>query len=373
MNQLKTSFMIFTTMVVLLWTSLLRAQTFDENVLIVSPVSHDLYTAGHHIEVQSEIAGDLIVAGQMISINSIVDGDIIAAGETINLQAAVSDDVRVAGRQIIISNHIADHIVAAGETVTLEQDSRIGSWAWLAGDTVRISGYIDQELKVAARRVIISGEIKGDVELFAEQIDILDSARIHGNLIWHSKHQPTIESGGQINGQLIEKPWEHPEHNGGSPFAGLAFITLSLMFSGIVIYLLFPALPLQASRSVQQRPLLSLSAGLGVLLITPVVIAVLFVTAIGSLLAFALLASYLVMILLGVTCALFSLGHMGLQLTGKHEKAGKGLRILAFVLALIAIGLLQLIPFIGSLIYLAVILFGLGGLTLAIYRNRQAV
>ncbi|MCW8329055.1 polymer-forming cytoskeletal protein [Photobacterium sp. SDRW27] len=357
-------------MLALLWGAMAQAQVMDETVLIRTPVTHDLYIAGRHVEIQAEVTGDIVAAGQLISVNATVEGDIIAAGETINLQARVMDDVRAAGRQIIVSNEIADHIVAAGESITLESSSRIGSWAWLAGETVRISGLIEHELKVAARKVIISGEIKGDVELFAEQIEILEGAHIHGDLIWYSKQAPMLQEGGVIGGQVIEKPFEHKKHDRGIPLAGTAFLTISLMATGTITYLLFPRLTEQANTELQRSRWLSLGLGLAVLLVTPIAIMLLFATVIGSLLALALLACYLVMVLFSVVISIFAVGKQGLRITGRDEGAGKGLHILAFLIAVIAIGILQLIPIIGGFIQLAIVLFGLGGLSLALYRGK---
>ena len=77
------------------------------------------------------------------------------------------------------------------------------------------------------------------------------------------------------------------------------------------------------------------------------------------------------MILVAVVTGTFAVGDLGLRLTGKRETAGKGLLILSFLIAIILLGLLQLIPIVGGVIKLAVVLFGLGGLTLTAYRGRQ--
>lgn len=374
MNQRMLPVIYFlTTVLALLWGASLQAQVYDETILIRTPVAHDLYTAGRHIEVQADITGDLVAAGQLITVNATVEEDVIAAGESINLRARVLDDVRAAGRQVNISSEIADHIVAAGESVTLESGSRIGSWAWLAGETVRVSGQIGSELKAAARRVIISGEVNGNVELFAEQIDILNGARIHGDLIWHSKQPPNIEEGGIIDGQLIEKPFdfEHRKDGKGIPLAGTLFFAISLMATGTVLYLLFPRLTENASSELQQRPWFSLGIGLAVLFATPLVILLLFATVIGSLLAFMLLACYLVMILFGVVIGIFAISEQGLRRYGRWETAGRRRHLLAFVIVVIALWILQLIPIIGGLIKLAIVLFGAGGVSLAIYRAKS--
>lgn len=364
---------MLSTLLALLWATSLQAQVYDETVLIRTPVAHDLYTAGRYVELQAGVSGDLVAAGEQITVNATIKGDVIAAGETISLRAMVMDDVRAAGRQVLVSNEIADHIVAAGESVILESGSRVGNWAWLAGETVRVSGEVGSELKVAARRVIISGEVNGNAELYAEQIDILDGARIQGDLIWHSEQPPNIEEGSMIGGQVTEIPFEfeQKEHHGGIPLAGTLFFAVSLMATGIVFYLLFPRLTENACTGLQQRPWLSLGIGLAVLFVTPLAIVLLFTTLIGSLLAFTLLAGYLVMLLFSVVIGIFALSELGLRRYGRWETAGRGRHLLAFAITVLALWILQLIPIIGGLIQLAIILLGLGGLSLVLYRSRS--
>ncbi|MGF1760979.1 polymer-forming cytoskeletal protein [Photobacterium sagamiensis] len=362
----------FAAVLTLIWGTALQAQVMGETVLIRAPVEHDLYTAGRHIEILAEVKGDLVAAGQVINVTDTVNGDVIAAAEIINLRAKVLDDVRAAGRRVIVSGEVGDHMVAAGENVTLESGSRIGSWAWLAGESVRVSGQVGGELKAAARHVIISGEVMGDVELIAEQIEILDGAHLHGDLIWRSEQPPKLGDDAVIDGRIIERPLpEHMEQDGTVPLAAFTFFAVSLMTTGVVLYLLFPRVTDQAMVMLHSQPWLCLGLGVMVLITTPLIIMLLFVTTIGSLLALGLLASYLVMILVAVVTGIFAVGDLGLRLTGKRETAGKGLLILSFLIAIILLGLLQLIPIVGGVIKLAVVLFGLGGLALTAYRGRQ--
>jgi len=359
-------------MLALVWGTALQAQTLGETVLIRAPVEQDLYIAGRHIEVMAEVQGDLVAAGQVISISEMIQGDVIAAGETVNLRARVLDDVRVAGRQVTLASEVGDHMVAAGERVTLESGSRVGGWAWLAGESVRMSGYVGKELKVAARHVIVSGEVMGNVELIAEKIEILDGAHLHSDLIWRGEHPPQLDDGALIDGRVIELPLpEHMKQEEGAPLAAFAFFAVSLIATGVVLYLLFPRVIVQTSTMLRRQPWICLGLGGAVLVITPLVILLLFVTTIGALLALALLACYLVMLLLAVVVGVFAVGELGLHFAAKGKEAGKGLRIVAFVVAILLLGLLQIIPFVGGLVELVLVLFGLGGLTLAMYHRQR--
>ncbi|MGD2057054.1 MAG: hypothetical protein PVJ15_09630, partial [Gammaproteobacteria bacterium] len=178
----------------------LSAQMIGEVVIKRGTIDEDVYAAGRRVNLVAEVQGDVVAAGQVVSIDRTVTGDIMAAGETVAIRAQVQDDVRAAGRSVSLSGQVAGHVVAAGEVVDIAPAATIGGWAWLAGREVNIAGRIGRELKAAGQRVILSGEVNGDVDIMAEEIHVLESARIDGDLVYRSGKEPDIAEGARIAG-----------------------------------------------------------------------------------------------------------------------------------------------------------------------------
>ncbi len=351
-------------------TAVLGAQEVGEVILKRGVVAEDLYLAGRTVDVQAQLQGDLVAAGQRITVGDTVTGDVIAAGETVTLRGDVEDDARLAGRAVTVAGTIGDHVVAAGETVIVEAGATIGGWAWLAGREIDVAGQVGKELRAAGQIVIISGVVAGDVDILAEDIRILETAEIKGNLIYRSENAPEIAAGATIGGDVIEKPlpyaeWERDE----APVGGGILFLLMLAVAAMVYFLVFPRFSPAAAQTVGRSPLLSLALGVAVLFATPFVVLLLLVTVLGVLIALPLLAWYLLTLLGGFLTGVLYVGDVGLRLLGKAESGGKGWRVLSILLALIVIVLVQIIPVLGGLAVFVLFVLGLGALHLQVWRR----
>ena len=335
-----------------------------ETVIKRQPITHDFYAAAEMILISGRVSGDVVIAGQRLSLDGPVTDDVIAAGEIITLNGDVGDDVRAAGRLIQINGKVGDHIVAAGETVTLGPQSKIGSWAWLAGHEVEVLGRVGQQLKIAAEEVIIAGEIMGEVEIMAEEVRILADAVIHGPLRVQSPNPPEIATGARILGSVEHVPMPEVDF---APVAklmlliGLVYI-LGLILTGIVYFLMFPKFSVNTGRQIEQVPLITLGLGFAVLFITPLLIVLLFSLGFGFLLGILLAAAYLLMVVLGGMTGVVYLSDVTLRRLFKKEAAGKGVMVLTLIGAFILLVLVQIIPFLGSLAVFLLIVMGIGAL-----------
>ncbi len=344
-----------------------EAQWAGESVLIREAQQEDVYAAGRDVEILADVEQDVVAAGQRVSIGGRVGADLIAAAETVIVRGDVGDDVRAAGRSVTIFGKVGDHVVAAGETVSIDRGAEIGNRAWLAGETVRVGGRIGRELKAAGRNVVVYGEVGGDVEILAEEIEVQAGAIVRGDLIWRSEDEPEISPEARIEGRVIRQPV--PEHLAERPvFPGGAFFGLGLLVAGVVLYLLFPGVWLSSALEAQGSPWTSLGLGIAVLVGAPLVVAVLFATVIGYVLALMMLALYVITLLLGALAGIFSVGDLGLRLLGKRDEASRGLRVLSIIAAVVVLVVIGLVPVLGGLVTFLVWLAGLGAIQLSLYR-----
>jgi len=345
---------------------LLLAQEAGEVVIKRGTVEDDMYAAGRRVEVMADVQGDVVAAGKFVSIDQVVAGDVLAAGETVTIRAQVKDDVRAAGRAVTVAGPVAGHVVAAGEIVDIAPAVTIGGWAWLAGREVNMAGKVAGELKVAAQTVIVSGEVGSNVEIMAEEIRIMDGARIGGDLIYRSNREPDIADGAWIAGDTIAGPlpYEEPEGKG----AGVVFL-IALWVAAVAYFLLFPVFSMAGVDGLRRSPLTALGVGVTGLFAIPFIILLLFITVIGGLVAILLLAGYLVSLLLGLLSGVIFVGDAGLRLAGRAETAGKGIRVLSFAIALAVILLLQLVPVLGTLMMFVVFMGGFSAFHLLLWRT----
>jgi cytoskeletal protein CcmA (bactofilin family) len=352
--------------------SIAAAQTAGETVITQGTVKQDIYLAGGTVDMLATVEGDVVAAGGQVSIDNTVSGDVMAIGGNVSVRARVGDDVRVAGGNVTLSGTVGDDALAAGGNVLLAPNAAVGGRAWLAGGTVEIAGKVGRGVKAAGNRVIVAGDITGDVQLAADTIEIRPNAVIRGNLTYYSRNEAQIASGAKITGAVQHEPVAPSQKRAqGYVFGHLARLGLyiSLMLTGIVLYLLFPRAAVGAARTIAETPMKSLGLGLAVLAATPLVALLLFASLLGIWLALTTAAIYLVFLLLGFLTGILAVGDWGLRLIGRAGAATPGWRALSIIAALLLLWVVRFVPGLGGVIVFALLVFGLGALTLHLWRR----
>jgi len=338
------------------------AQQVGERVVINETVTSDLYVAGQEVEIRADVRGDAVVGGRDILIAATVAEDVLAAGSDITLEASVGDDARLAGRTIVISNVVKGHVVAAGAEIRLDSNSNIADWAWLAGAEVRIDGDVGGGVKIAARDIKISGRINGNAELAGDTVRIADGAIINGDLICRCERDPDIADGAVVAGNVVMKAPVEGDEPGGWPQT--LFILLALIFAAGVLYALFRRQCDACADLLIARPGASLVTGLVIFATTPVIAMLLFATGIGALLGGVIVLSYALLLLLGALTGIILIARAGLTRFGRGGDVSLWFAWSAIAIVTIAIRIFYVVPAVGTPIATAVMLLGIGALSL---------
>ena len=344
-----------------------HAQEVAEVIIKRGMVDDDLYMAGAQVDLYATVNGDVVVAGGQLNLEGDIKADVIAAGGSISLRGSVVDDARLAGGEIRVAGRIGDDLVAAGGRIHVSPVAIIAGRAWLSGGEIRIDGQVMQELRASGGRIVITGLVNGNVELWADEIIIEDTAVISGDLHYKSSRQANIASGARIDGEVIHTPVEVDMRPvvASVIFAGLVLL-LSIVLTAVLLYLLLPDYSLRVSQSLHDQPWQSLAIGLAVFVGVPLLVIILFSTAVGIWLALMLLAIYLVMLLTGYFAGALYVGNAGLVMLRRTE-VSKSLRAIALAVAIFSLAVINLVPLLGSLANWLVLLAGMGALSRQLY------
>lgn len=342
------------------------AQQVGETVTKRGTMLEDIYLAGGTVDVSADVQGDVVAAGGRILIGQRVTGDILAAGGTVDIGGDVLDDVRVAGGTVTLHGHVGGDAVVTGGTVVLAPEASVDGRAWFGGGDVQVAGRVATHLKAAAQHVAISGLVRGDVQVTAQQIEILPSARITGSLTYRSPHAARIDSAAVIGGGVVRLPYHGPSL-AGTVLRRLVFIA-ALGALGAALILAFPGFSQGAVRTLSDEPWKSVGLGAAVLAGGPVVAVLLLITVVGSALGIAGLAVYALALLAGFLTGALCAGAMVVGWLRRTARTSLGVSVLALLIGLTAVSLVRWIPVIGGLVSFGVLLFGLGGLVLQGYR-----
>lgn len=342
-------------------------------------IEGNLYAAGANVTVEGKINGDIICAGQTINISGEVAGDVICAGQSINVTGNVGGSLRAAGNSINLSGKISRNVMAFGASILSAASSSVG-WDMLAvGAFAQIAGNVGGDLYGSLGQATISGQIGKNVNLhFGQQnkkddspaLTVAGTAVINGDLKYTAKPDAAIDAKAAIKGKVTHDLPALAAKKPNLANLGWWWGKLISLFSALVIGLVLISFWRQPVIKITDLMLAKVGPSFGwgilALLLTPLIVIILLITIIGLPLAFILLALWLIAIyaskiLVGIL--------VGRSLLNNYWPKQKDSLILAMIIGIIIAHLIFALPFIGWIMALLAILWGLGGTMLALKRT----
>lgn len=399
-----------------------------DNIVIQSDevINDDLYVTAATFVLDGTVNGDVIATGQTLTINGTVDGDVMAAGQTIVIHGTVTGAVRMAGSVLLIDEQaeIGGDVIAAGYSLESREGSVIGQDLVFAGGQILLTGDVARNVQVGAGAFELRGAAGGDVNADVGEADagyagpppslfmpptsvsvpavapgftIDGSAKIEGNLEYTQGRELVIPTGvvaGEVTRNQPTRNTTAPQETTAERILnwGLNALrgSITLILIGLLLLWLFPSFMQGWSQKLQTATWPSLGWGLVayaafffVLLLTIAVIilgGLLFgvltlggvagtIVSVGILsllaliLGFVLVTSFVAKVVFGQALGRWLLARANSPLA-EHRFWPMVIGV-ALTVAVIALFRFPLIPgFLGGLLNVAVILFGLGALWL---------
>lgn len=330
----------------------------------------DVYSAGASVQVDEPVAGDAVLAGGTILLTESVAQDVLAAGGSLTLTGRIDDDLRAAGGSITVTDNIGGDAILAGGTVTFSAGSVVGGNAWVAGGVLRLSGTVQRDIRAAGGEVVISGTVNGDADIYSESLEVRPGTVIDGTLHYRGPNPPKIAEDARI-GEVVYTKGAGFERPGMSIVSGLLaslVFFLSLAVCALLLAWLVPNMSREAANHARTRMLASLGVGILTVIVTPIVVAVLFALLVTGPLGVALVAAYILVLVLGALIAVSCLGGWLRRRFMAARSEGAGVQILSVLVAALVYWLVGLVPFIGAVIVMLAFVTGVGALILSTSR-----
>jgi cytoskeletal protein CcmA (bactofilin family) len=350
-----------------------------DTVVVSRAVPEDFYAVGGRLQIDAAVAGDAVLAAGTIDIEGDIEGDVSAAGGQIAISGGVGDDLRVAGGEVGLRGFVTDHAAIVGGAVRIEEGSAIAGRTWIAAGTLHMAGQIGADLRVYARTAVISGQIRGNLEITAPEIRIDPGAVIGGHLIWHSEQPPLIAEDvlilGEVAGEAV--PADELPEAAAPVFDGWA-LGIAILVAAAGVFWLSPSLVERSAELLRASPARTLAVGAGAAVLSPLLIVVLFVSVLGWLLGVLLLAAYVLAVLLSGLLGLLMVAQLLAMRTMVQEPVpatgrSRGWRCLVLLLPVTVFALIvQSVPVLGTLFSLLVMLAGFGALASLVMRMPSA-
>ena len=335
----------------------------DENI------KGDIFLTGNHVRVDGTVDGDVFAFGQQLDVAGHVTGDVICFAQGTRISGQVDGNIRAFTNNITISGDIGRNVLSFNEVLNLDATGKIGRSLTVFGQTLTIDGKIGRDFLAFFDQATLSGNIGGSLQGKGKSLMIGSTAEIGGKAEFEGAKPATLSAGAKLASPLqFTKHAPHTDHDRGVGYYIWRLIwTAAFVLLGLVIYGLFPRF---AADTVEAGEHYGAAFGLGVLVTfgLPIAAIIACITIVGLLLGISTLFLYLFVLL----CTGIVVGTIvGQWLLGRTSEYWP--LVARMALGVLLVRLVTSIPFIGFWAALAVVLWGMGAISLAVYRRLQPV
>jgi uncharacterized membrane protein YhaH (DUF805 family) len=322
---------------------------FTKRARIDGKVQGDVFLFAHDAVVNGEVAGDVIAFAQQLEVNGQVQGNVRAFTNTMTIRGAV-----------------AKNVLTFDETVNVEAAGKIGGSLTIFVESLNLDGTLGRDLLIFGKHPTVSGKVGGEIKAKVETFSINAGAEVDGPIRIEAQNPPDVSSQAKLAYPVDYHKLQHrPRYKEGHYYVWQVIWAAAFVLFGLVLFQLMPRF---AAESVANAERYGAAFGLGVLVFFGVPIAAIIacVTVVGlfvGISAFLLwyASLYFAQIIVG--------GLVGQWLMGRTREIWPLIGRMA--IGVVIVRLATTIPVIGGWVKFAAIIWGLGAISLTIYRRFQ--
>jgi cytoskeletal protein CcmA (bactofilin family) len=332
-------------------------------------VKSDVFISGEHVRVMGTVDGDVYAFGQQVDISGHVNGDVFCFAQSARISGQIDGSLRSFANNLTISGIIDHGVLAFNQVINLDSNGKIGRSLTMFSETATLDGKIDRDVLAYFKQLSISGGIGGNLQVKGESLTIGSGAVINGSANFEGPKAPSVASDAKLASPVQFKMEEHKH----SDMRGSGYYVWRVIWTGAYVLLglvLISLMPRFAVETVQAAENLGASFGLGVLVLpgVPIAAGVACITVVGLLVGISAFFLWFFVLI----CSEVVVGAIvGQWIMGKSTELWP--LVARMAVGVIAIRVVTTLPWVGFWAALAVTLWGIGAVSLALYRRLQPV
>jgi cytoskeletal protein CcmA (bactofilin family) len=331
-------------------------------------IKGDIYMSGERVRIEGRVEGDVFAAGKDIEIDGHVTGDVICAGRYLQVRGTVDGNVRSAGNTAVISGSVGKNVMWFGDVVTVESTGKIGGSVTMFGDTLAIDGHLGRDILFFGGGINLNGGVEGGIREKGHTLIIGAGAQVGGPIHYEGEKPADVSSSAKLASPVEFKQMEHrKEYRDSSYYIWQVIWAAAYILFGLVLFALMPNFSEEVVKSTEQY---GAAAGLGILVGCGLPIAALIacVTVVGLFIGISAFFLWYAALHFGqiVVGAL-----IGKWLMGRTEETWPLIGRMA--VGFVVLRLCTMIPHVGWVFKYGAALWGIGAISLVVYRRLQPV
>jgi hypothetical protein len=333
-------------------------------------VHNDLVVVGPSVRIDGTVEGDVIAFTRSLTVTGHVTGDVIAfSGEAI-IDGNVDGNVRIFARSVNLESMIGKNISIIANSLELTSKGNVNGGAIVLAYDADLDGKIQRDLMGLIGMGDLEGLIGGQVWIRGGSLEVASTAEIRGPATFEGPQQPVVETGAKLASPIqteITQGVRRTRMTTVRTATHAVFSYAALLGVGILLLLIFPGFFRAVLREAGS---IGLPIGVGALaLITSV-----FLLVLGVLLLFvgvgAGVASVMALAPILYVAHIFVGMWLGNRIGGVSSDNTSAI-VGRMALGLLILRVVELVPVVGWLVWLAVVLWGTGAVLLSFYRTSR--
>jgi cytoskeletal protein CcmA (bactofilin family) len=333
-------------------------------------IKGDIFLFGDRVRVDGNVEGDVFLFGNDAIVNGHVKGDIIAFAKFLQVNGDVDGNIRAFTNTMTIRGAVARNVLTFVDIMNLESAAKVGGSLTIFVENLTLEGTLGREVLMFGKHFTLSGKVGGGIRLKGDEFTINSSAEVDGPIRFEGNHEAEVATGAKLASPVEFHKLEHkPQYLEGHYYVWRVIWTAAFILFGLVLFLLMPKF---AEETIAAAELYGAPIGLGVLVFFGVPIAAIIacITVVGIPLGILVCGFWLLML---CTAEIVVGTVVGNWILGKaRDTAGLiGRMTLGFVLVRVIYTGLEQMHVIGLLAGLGILIWGMGSISLALYRRLQ--
>ncbi len=354
--------------------SLTTANAGDEHLVS----GGDTFASGFRVSVEEPAEKDVLASGFSVDIDAPTKGDVLSAGFNVDINAPVAQDLYAMGFSVDVNEPVGEDLAVSGINLHIGKNAGIEGNARLSGASIILDAPVKGSLTAAAGEMEINGTITGDTTLTVGTLTFGPDAKIEGKLSYRSAEPVDIPQSvipaervtfskvdmpsPDIMHDAMEKqmPGEQDTFAGG--FFSFIFAIAFLTALGAAFLNWLPGRSEAVRDQIIETPWRAMVAGIIGLAALIGLVPVSALTIIGLPLIPVILLVIIIVWVLAYVAGAYALAW---RVNAAFRESPRDLtgKIIVLAAGFVALALVNYIPVVGWMINLAVVLAGIGVLT----------
>ena len=335
-------------------------------------IKGDIFLFGERVRIDGTVEGDVFLFGHDASVNGHVKGDVFAFAQVLQMNGQVDGNIRMFINTLTIRGTVAKNVLAFVERLELESAAKVGGSVTTFVQSFALDGSVGRDVLIFSKHLTVSGKVGGEIKAKGDALTINSSAEVDGPIYFEGKNPADVSAKAKLASPVqYHKMERKPRYMEGHYYVWRVIWTAAFILFGMVLCLLAPKFAEEAIRSAE---LYAAPIGLGVLVFFGVPIAAIIacITVVGIPLGVLTLGFWMLMV---CSAELVVGAVVGDWILGRARDTWGmiGRMSLGFVIVRIAYTAIEQVHVAGLLVGIGIWTWGMGAISLALYRRLAPV